>query len=216
MLVGRSKLPVFAERERILAEFDKHSVIVISGATGCGKSTQIPQFILEHIDNLYANGQSSDQPDNQVMDGEIICTQPRRISATSLAERVAAERGETVGQTVGYQIRLEKRASKHSRIMFCTVGILLRRLQNDPLLSNVSTLIIDEVHERERNCDFLLNILHDLVESKKRTNLKIVLMSATVNSELFSKYFFNCPHLFCPGFTYPVQLIHLAISQTIN
>ena len=165
----------------------------------CAESTQVPQFILEWLD---ASGlqPKAGQPD-------IVCTQPRRISAVSLAERVASERGEEVGQTVGYQIRLEKHSSPATRILFCTVGILLRRLVADPALQSVRVLIVDECHERERNCDFLLTLLRDLLP--QRPDLHVVLMSATINSALFSDYF-HAQHIFCPGFTYNVETFDLA------
>ena len=174
--------------------------MLLSAATVClcGKSTQVPQFILDHLSTTIAY-----QPHSC----DIICTQPRRISAIALAERVAAERGEDIGQSVGYQIRLERCASSSTRILFCTVGILLRRLATDPTLSSISTLIIDECHERERNCDFLLTCLRDLLPS--RPTLKLILMSATISEQLFVQYF-RASHIYCPGFTWPVQVFWLA------
>ncbi|CAN0252578.1 unnamed protein product, partial [Laminaria digitata] len=112
----------------------------------------------------------------------IVCTQPRRISAIGVAERVAAERGETVGGTVGYQIRLERRASEHTKLLFVTTGILLRRLQADPQLEGVTHVILDEVHERTVDSDFLIIILRDL--ALRRNDLTLVLMSATLNADV--------------------------------
>ena len=198
MLGGRERLPIWKQREAILELYERNQVTVISGATGCGKSTQVPQFILDHLSTDAAY-----QPHSC----DIICTQPRRISAIALAERVAAERGEDIGQSVGYQIRLERCASSSTRILFCTVGILLRRLATDPTLSSVSTLIIDECHERERNCDFLLTCLRDLLPS--RPSLKLILMSATISEQLFVSYF-GAGHIYTPGFTWPVQVFWLA------
>ena len=198
MLGGRERLPIWKQRDAILQLYEQNQVTVISGATGCGKSTQVPQFILDHLHTV---------PSYQPLSCDIICTQPRRISAIALAERVAAERGEDIGQSVGYQIRLERCASSSTRILFCTVGILLRRLATDPTLSSVSTLIIDECHERERNCDFLLTCLRDLLPS--RPTLKLVLMSATISEQLFVQYF-KASHIFCEGFTWPVQVFWLA------
>ena len=199
MLPVRSRLPISNQRPHILSLLSSHQVLVLSGATGCGKSTQVPQFILEWLDEK-GEPRSAGQPD-------IICTQPRRISAVSLAERVAVERGEEVGHSVGYQIRLEKHASAHTRILFCTVGILLRRLATDPTLASVRVLIVDECHERERNCDFLLTLVRDLLP--RRPTLQLVLMSATINASLFSDYF-QAQHIFCPGFTHPVETFDLA------
>lgn len=135
-------------------------MLVLSGPTGCGKSTQLPHMILQHMIERGDGGLCN-----------IVCTQPRRISATSVAARVAVEMGETVGQTVGYQIRLEKRASSKTRVLFCTVGILLRTLLSSEL-DGVSHVIVDEVHERDSLSDFLLIILRDLL--KKRPTLKLV------------------------------------------
>jgi ATP-dependent RNA helicase DHX36 len=168
-----------------------YQVLVISGETGCGKTTQLPQFILEEeIDNLRG------------ADCSIICTQPRRISAISVAARVASERGEELGETVGYQIRLESKRSAQTRLLFCTTGVLLRRLVQEPDLVGVSHLLVDEIHERGMNEDFLIIILRDLLP--RRPDLRLVLMSATINAELFSKYFGDAPIMHIPGFTFPV------------
>ena len=117
----------------------------------------------------------------------MICTQPRRISATSVASRVASERGEQIGKTVGYKIRLEGSMSSSTRILFCTTGVLLRRLTEDPLLSGTSHVIVDEVHERSLDSDFLLVLLRDILPH--RPTLKVVLMSATLNALAFEEYF---------------------------
>ncbi len=192
MVMHRNNLPAAKFRTKVIETLSKNQVMVISGATGCGKTTQIPQFILEHFIDSKKGGQCN-----------IICTQPRRISAIGVAERVAVERSEKIGDVIGYQIRLDNRLSKHTRINFCTVGILLRRLSTNPNLDGVSHILLDEVHERETLSDFILVILKDLL--KKRPDLKIVLMSATLNSDMFSKYFNNCPTIDIPGRTFPVE-----------
>jgi ATP-dependent RNA helicase DHX36 len=187
----REKLPAFNMREGFLKAVAANQVLVISGETGCGKTTQLPQFILEEeIDNLRG------------ADCSIICTQPRRISAISVAARVASERGEELGETVGYQIRLESKRSAQTRLLFCTTGVLLRRLVQEPDLVGVSHLLVDEIHERGMNEDFLIIILRDLLP--RRPDLRLVLMSATINAELFSKYFGDAPIMHIPGFTFPV------------
>ena len=132
----------------------------------------------------------------------MIVTQPRRISAIGVSERVAAERCEKVGETAGYSIRLENKRSNKTRILLCTTGILLRRLQCDPDLASVSHIFVDEVHERDLNTDFLLIILKELLARRK--SLKLVLMSATLNAHAFSSYFGNCPVVSIPGRTHPV------------
>lgn len=208
----RAKLPIASYKDPITSAVDSHQVVLIAGETGCGKTTQVPQFILDHMWN---QGKSC----------KILCTQPRRISATSVAERIAAERGENVGGTVGYQIRLESKGGKHSSLMFCTNGVLLRKLigsasqtsQADTRWKSQSTsnssgidvthIIVDEIHERDRYADFMLIILRDLLPS--RPDLRLILMSATLDAELFSKYFNGCPIINVPGFTYPVQTYYL-------
>ncbi|XP_017125191.1 putative ATP-dependent RNA helicase DHX57 [Drosophila elegans] len=200
---GRKQLPAFAEIERILALIERSPVVVISGETGCGKSTQVPQFIL---DNWFFRALQLPAKE-QLPHVEIICTQPRRLSAIGVAERVAAERLDRIGQLVGYQIRLENKVSQSTRLSFCTTGILLRRLASDPLLEGVTHVIVDEVHERSEESDFLLLILKNLLRERK--DLKVILMSATLNAALFSDYFGGAPVLDIPGRTYPVQQFFL-------
>ncbi|XP_017085625.1 putative ATP-dependent RNA helicase DHX57 [Drosophila eugracilis] len=200
---GRKQLPAFAEIERILALIESSPVVVISGETGCGKSTQVPQFIL---DNWFFRALQL-PPKENLPHVEIICTQPRRLSAIGVAERVAAERLDRIGQLVGYQIRLENKVSQSTRLSFCTTGILLRRLASDPLLESVTHVIVDEVHERSEESDFLLLILKNLLRERK--DLKVILMSATLNATLFSDYFGGAPVLDIPGRTFPVQQLFL-------
>ncbi|XP_016923089.2 putative ATP-dependent RNA helicase DHX57 [Drosophila suzukii] len=200
---GRKQLPAFAEIERILALIESSPVVVISGETGCGKSTQVPQFILDNW--FFRSLQLS--PKENLPHVEIICTQPRRLSAIGVAERVAAERLDRIGQLVGYQIRLENKVSQSTRLSFCTTGILLRRLASDPLLGSVTHVIVDEVHERSEESDFLLLILKNLLQERK--DLKVILMSATLNATLFSDYFAGAPVLDIPGRTFPVQQLFL-------
>ncbi|KAK2531834.1 Dhx57 [Columba guinea] len=196
LLYERQKLPAWQERENILDLLKNHQVLVVSGMTGCGKTTQIPQFILD------ASLQGS--PSNVA---NIICTQPRRISAISVAERVAKERTERIGLTVGYQIRLESVKSSATRLLYCTTGVLLRRLEGDLTLQGITHVIVDEVHERTEESDFLLLILKDIMV--QRPDLRIILMSATLNAELFSQYFHSCPIINIPGRTFPVDQFFL-------
>ncbi|KFQ68294.1 Putative ATP-dependent RNA helicase DHX57, partial [Phaethon lepturus] len=196
MLYERQKLPAWQERETILGLLNSHQVLVVSGMTGCGKTTQIPQFILD------ASLQGS--PSRVA---NIICTQPRRISAISVAERVAKERTERIGFTVGYQIRLESVKSSATRLLYCTTGVLLRRLEGDLTLQGITHVIVDEVHERTEESDFLLLVLKDIMV--QRPDLRIILMSATLNAELFSQYFHSCPIINIPGQTLPVDQFFL-------
>jgi ATP-dependent RNA helicase DHX29 len=141
MLSGRATLPVFGFRQSILATIDQNQVTIICGETGCGKSTQIPSYLLEHE---LSQGKSC----------KIFCTEPRRISAISLAQRVSEELGEgpkdlgTFRSLVGYAIRLETKTSAQTRLVFATVGIVLRMLESSGGLEDVTHLVIDEVHER--------------------------------------------------------------------
>ncbi|GAB6031855.1 ATP-dependent DNA/RNA helicase dhx36 [Chamberlinius hualienensis] len=194
----RQSLPAYAKCQEILDALNRNQAIVISGETGCGKTTQVPQFILD----------SFIQSGNGTM-CNIICTQPRRISAISVAERVAEERSEVCGEgQVGYHIRLEnKRPHSDGSIVYCTTGIVLKYLESDPTLSFASHVILDEVHERDLHTDFLMIILKDLLA--RRSDLKVVIMSATLNAHQFSKYFGNCPMLSIPGFTFPVTEYYL-------
>ncbi|CAH1124128.1 unnamed protein product [Ceutorhynchus assimilis] len=192
MVAARKKLPAWTLKHDILNSIKQSQVVVISGETGCGKSTQVPQFILDEWIGNYNNEHL-----------EIVCTQPRRISAIGVAERVADERAERIGLTVGYQIRLESKISSSTRLTFCTTGILLRRLEGEPTLPNVTHIIVDEVHERSEESDFLLLILKDLLPL--RPDLKVILMSATLNATLFSTYFGEIPLIDIPGRTFPVE-----------
>lgn len=192
----REKLPAFKMRTEFLKAVAENQVLVISGETGCGKTTQLPQYILEEgISSLRGAHYN------------IVCTQPRRISAISVAARIASERGESLGETVGYQIRLEALRSAQTRLLFCTTGVLLRKLVQDPNLTGVSHLAVDEIHERGMNEDFLLIILRDLLP--RRPDMRLILMSATINADLFSKYFRNAPTIHIPGLTFPVSEFYL-------
>lgn len=154
-------------------------MLVISGDTGCGKTTQVPKYILE-------NGQATNQEVN------IICTQPRRIAASNIAKRVATELGDRVGFKVGYQVGMESRAGPETRILFMTTGIFLMRLVNNPdSLQKYTHIIMDEVHERDLDTDFCLVVLKHLLSKQedRKLNFKLILMSATFNTELFSNYF---------------------------
>ncbi|KAM3939787.1 ATP-dependent RNA helicase DHX29 [Leptodactylus fuscus] len=202
LLSDREQLPVFAHRDYILETLSRHRVIVVAGETGSGKSTQVPQFILEDLLlNKWASGKCN-----------IVCTQPRRISAMSLATRVCEELGCESGpgaknSLCGYQIRMESRTGEHTRLLYCTTGILLRKLQEDSLLKNITHVIVDEVHERTVQSDFLLIILREILH--KRSDLHLILMSATVDSDKFSNYFSHCPIIRISGRTYPVEVFHL-------
>uniref|UniRef100_A0A671V4Q1 ATP-dependent DNA/RNA helicase DHX36 n=1 Tax=Sparus aurata TaxID=8175 RepID=A0A671V4Q1_SPAAU len=194
MLKFREKLPSYGKKE-LVELINSNRVLVVSGETGCGKTTQVTQFILDDYINRGVGSMC-----------RVVCTQPRRISAISVAERVAAERAESVGNgnSCGYQIRLQSRLPRRQgSVLYCTTGIILQWLRSDPLLSSVSHLVLDEIHERNLQSDVLLIIVKDLLST--RDDLKVVLMSATLNAEKFSRYFGNCPMIHIPGLTFPVE-----------
>ncbi|EFA08093.1 Dosage compensation regulator-like Protein [Tribolium castaneum] len=197
MIAKRTKLPAFNMKDEILKVIDENQVVVISGETGCGKTTQVAQFILDDFLQKQKGSVC-----------KVLCTQPRRISAIAVAQRVAEERGEELGHSVGYHIRMERRPPRdRGSICFCTTGVVLKIMESDASLSWVSHLILDEIHERDVMSDFILALIKKI--KAKRSDLKIILMSATLNSEKFSKYYDNAPHLNIPGFTYPVQEFYL-------
>jgi ATP-dependent RNA helicase DHX57 len=218
----RCRLPAFASRDDFLAILERSRVVIVVGETGSGKTTQrecefvrsvklftfcaVPQFIL---DSLIQSGKGSR--------AKILVTQPRRISAISVAARVHAERLDD--GSVGYAIRGESEQTERTKLLFCTTGILLRRFSNGDDFSGVTHVIVDEVrnassvflhihelaqvHERSVDGDFLLLELKELLTRK--SELKIVLMSATINHETFVRYFSNAPLLTIPGFAHPVK-----------
>ncbi|XP_074426145.1 3'-5' RNA helicase YTHDC2 isoform X2 [Larus michahellis] len=191
----RQSLPVFEKQEEIVRIIKDNKVVLIVGETGSGKTTQIPQFLL---DDCYKNGTPC----------RIFCTQPRRLAAVAVAERVAAERREKIGQTIGYQIRLESRVSPKTLLTFCTNGILLRTLMaGDSTLSTVTHVIVDEVHERDRFSDFLLIKLRNVLQ--KQTNLKLIISSAALDADLFIRYFGSCPVIHIQGRPFEVKEMFL-------
>ncbi|KAI9912786.1 hypothetical protein PsorP6_005276 [Peronosclerospora sorghi] len=204
-------LPVHRYRNELVDLVEKHPIVLVSGDTGCGKSTQIPQFLL---DDALARGRGERT--------RIICTQPRRISAISLADRVKRERVGQDPKQVGHAIRFDSSFDiKRSKLIFCTTGTLLKWLNNDPLAHGFSHLILDEVHERDQFTDFLLILIKTSI-LKHRPDLKVILMSATIQVEKFAQYF--APTLAVPiltmvgGTNFPVTTLFLedvvALVQT--
>ncbi|KAI1260499.1 P-loop containing nucleoside triphosphate hydrolase protein [Xylariaceae sp. FL1019] len=208
MIAQRQKLPAWQVRDQVVDTVLQNQVTIIAGETGSGKSTQSVQFIL---DDLYSKGLGNAT--------SIVCTQPRRISALGLADRVSEERCSQVGREVGYTIRGENKTGPHTKITFVTTGVLLRRLQTSggrtedvvASLADVSHVVIDEVHERSLDTDFLLSIIRDVL--KKRKDLKLVLMSATLDAAAFKGYFtsegLDVGLVEIAGRTYPVEDYYL-------
>lgn len=183
------ELPVTQALEQIRELLQNHQVVVIAGETGSGKTTQIPKLCLEL---------------GFAKQGLIGHTQPRRIAATSVAKRIAEELHTELGRLVGYKIRFNDIISPHTQIKLMTDGIILAELVNDPLLEQYSCLIIDEAHERSLNNDFILGYLKHI--HKQRPDLKIIITSATIEVERFSKHFDNCPIIQVEGRTFPVEV----------
>ncbi|XP_035824394.1 probable ATP-dependent RNA helicase DHX34 isoform X2 [Aplysia californica] len=177
--LDQRNLPIYQFKRKILDLVKKHQVVVVAGDTGCGKSTQVPQYLLE------AGFE------------KIACTQPRRIACISLSKRVGYETLNEYGSQVAYQVRFEKSKTASTKILFLTEGLLLRQMSSDPLLEMYSVVVIDEVHERHIYTDFLLGVLKCVL--KQRADLKLVLMSATINISLFSQYFNDAPVLKYPA-----------------
>jgi len=185
-------LPIFAKKDEIIAAISRHPVIVVSGETGSGKTTQLPKFCL-------AAGRG--------IDGLIGCTQPRRIAATTVARRIAEELGQELGGAIGYKIRFKDRSAKDAYIKLMTDGILLAETQKDRYLGAYDTIIVDEAHERSLNIDFILGILQTLLA--QRDDLKLIITSATIDTEKFSKAFGHAPVLEVSGRMYPVEVQYL-------
>ncbi|KAM4567081.1 putative ATP-dependent RNA helicase DHX34 [Odontesthes bonariensis] len=187
----QKNLPIFQYRDRIVELVRLNPVVVVAGDTGCGKSTQVPQYLL-------SAGFS-----------HISCTQPRRIACISLAKRVSFESLNQYGSKVGYQIRFETTRTTATKLIFLTEGLLLRQIQQDKTLAQYQVMIVDEVHERHLHCDFLLGVLRSLLAD--RPDLRLILMSATINIKLFSEYFNSAPVLQVPGRLFPIQVTYQPI-----
>ncbi|KPJ00035.1 Putative ATP-dependent RNA helicase DHX30 [Papilio xuthus] len=186
-------LPIDQYTKEITTTLKTSRVLVIVGAAGCGKSTRAPAAVLKALGcNTTA-----------------IVSEPRRVAAIGLAQRVAEEMGEEVGESIGYQVRLHSKVPRPSSgvILYCTSGVLLRRLQLNPGLEGCSHVFIDEAHERDVNTDVTLLLLKRALDVNP--NLKVIIMSATLDTEVFTKYFDPCPIVEVPGRTFPVQVSYL-------
>ncbi|WP_020412034.1 ATP-dependent RNA helicase HrpA [Microbulbifer variabilis] len=182
-------LPVVARRDEIAGLIEKHQVVVIAGETGSGKTTQLPKICLSLGRGIY---------------GQIGHTQPRRIAARTVANRIAEELQQPLGESVGYQVRFTDHSTEHTHVKLMTDGILLAEIQRDPLLNKYDTLIIDEAHERSLNIDFLLGYLKTILP--RRPDLKLIITSATIDLEKFSRHFDDAPIIEVSGRTYPVDI----------
>ena len=189
-------LPICLRKDEIIQSIRENQVLVLSGETGSGKTTQIPKFCL-------AAGRG--------LSGMIACTQPRRIAALTVSARIAEELGQEAGLAVGYQIRFLEKTSEKTLVKVMTDGVLLAEIQTDRYLTAYDTIIVDEAHERSLNIDFILGILSDLL--KKRKDLKVIITSATIDTEKFSKAFGGAKVIEVTGRTFPVDVIYRPLLE---
>ncbi len=189
MSEAATALPIAAHRQAILEALERHPVVVVAADTGSGKSTQIPQYCL-------AAGRGTA--------ARIAHTQPRRIAARALAARIAEERGEVLGRTVGFRVRFDDRVSDATRLVLMTDGLLLAELNSDPLLLRYDTVIVDEAHERSLNVDLLLGVLRRILP--RRPDLKVIVTSATLDVQRIATFFGGAPVVTAGGRTYPVEV----------
>ncbi|KAF4507187.1 hypothetical protein G6O67_005852 [Ophiocordyceps sinensis] len=193
ILETRRNLPVHKQRKEFLEKYHSTQILVFVGETGSGKTTQIPQYVV--FDEL-----------PQQTGKLIACTQPRRVAAMSVAQRVADEMDVTLGQEVGYSIRFEDKTGPRTVLKYMTDGMLLREAMHDHDMSRYSCIILDEAHERTLSTDILMALLKQIVS--RRPDLKIIIMSATLDAQKFQKYFNDAPLLAVPGRTFPVEIFY--------
>ena len=189
-------LPVHERLDDIKTAIQNHQVTIICGETGSGKTTQLPKICLEL---------------GRGVAGLIGHTQPRRLAARSVAERIAEELGSSLGEAVGYKVRFNDHTSRDAYVKLMTDGILLAETQTDRFLTAYDTLIIDEAHERSLNIDFLLGYLKQLLP--KRPDLKVIITSATIDAERFSRHFNHAPVIEVSGRTYPVEILYRPLNE---
>ncbi|MEA3209275.1 MAG: ATP-dependent helicase HrpA [Chthoniobacter sp.] len=191
-----AELPITARREEILEALRAHQVVIVAGETGSGKTTQLPKMCLDA---------------GLAVRGRIGCTQPRRVAALSVSRRVAEELGVNWGREVGCKMRFNDDTGRDTRIKFMTDGILLAEIQSDPLLRGYTAIILDEAHERSLNIDFLLGYLQGLL--RKRGDLKLIITSATIDTEAFSQAFGGAPIIEVSGRLWPVEIRHAPVAS---
>ena len=193
LVFKHADLPIAARREEILGALRRHQVLIVAGDTGSGKSTQLPQYCLEHGLGLA---------------GLIAHTQPRRIAARALATRIAEELSQTPGATVGFRVRFADQVSEATRLVLMTDGLLLAELTSDPLLRRYDAIIVDEAHERTLNIDLLLGVLKRLLP--RRPDLKLIVTSATLDVERVAAFFGDAPIIKVSGRSHPIEVRYAA------
>ncbi|KAI0051080.1 P-loop containing nucleoside triphosphate hydrolase protein [Auriscalpium vulgare] len=206
----RAQLPIAQGRDAIVRAVAANDVTIVLGETGSGKTTQIPQYLLEA----------------GTLAGLLAITQPRRVAATSLAARVSQEQGRPLGTLVGYAVRFDEKLSDETRVKYLTDGMLMREMMGDPMLERYGVVIVDEAHERTLRTDLVLASLKRILKERNagqapgkgkeraRNPLKVVVMSATLDAEKFSRFFDDAPVLYVKGRQHPVSVYHTATSQT--
>nr|XP_043635651.1 probable pre-mRNA-splicing factor ATP-dependent RNA helicase DEAH2 isoform X2 [Erigeron canadensis] len=197
ILEKRKTLPVWQQKDEFFKVLRENQTLILVGETGSGKTTQIPQFVLEAVELESADKRK------KFMVG---CTQPRRVAAMSVSRRVAEEMDVTIGEEVGYSIRFEDCSSAKTVLKYLTDGMLLREAMTDPLLERYKVIILDEAHERTLATDVLFGLLKEVL--KNRPDLKLVVMSATLEAEKFQGYFFGAPLMKVPGRLHPVEIFY--------
>ncbi|KAF9620940.1 hypothetical protein IFM89_015337 [Coptis chinensis] len=195
ILEKRKTLPVWQQKDEFLQALNANQSLILVGETGSGKTTQIPQFVLEAI--------KLDDKGKKMM---VACTQPRRVAAMSVSHRVAEEMDVTIGEEVGYSIRFEDKSSARTILKYLTDGMLLREAMTDPLLEQYKVIILDEAHERTLATDVLFGLLKEVL--RNRPDLKLVVMSATLEAEKFQAYFSGAPLMKVPGRLFPVEIFY--------
>lgn len=211
----RTALPVDDVLPQIVEAVRLHGAAVLKAPPGAGKTTRVPPALLDAgLADLPSTSASSKSPPR----GQIILLQPRRVAARAAAARIAEERGSTVGDEIGYQVRFERRASSRTRLLVCTEGVLLRRLQDDPFLESVSAVVFDEFHERSLDSDLALAMIRR-VRREVRPDLRVVVMSATLDPAPIARFLSDgdaggCPTIESLGRTYPVEIDYLKFSPT--
>ena len=198
----RRRLPIYFGKSQLIDEVKKAENVIIMSETGSGKTTQVPQYLLEA----------------GLAGAKMIgCTQPRRVAAISIAERVSKEMGVALGTTVGFTVRFEDNTCQQTRIKYMTDGILLREAIMDPLLMRYGIIILDEAHERTIHTDVLFGVIKQaqaMRKMKQLARLKIVIMSATLEAEHFAQYFNNAKILYIEGRKYPIKIMNTVDPQT--
>ena len=198
ILLTRKKLPVYQFLDELLEKVGANQCVVVEGETGSGKTTQIPQFLVN------AGYAPLDPATGQAM--MVACTQPRRVAAMSIAKRVAEEMDVSLGQHVGYTIRFDDLTDQSTRLKFMTDGMLLREAMTDPTLGRYKCIVLDEAHERTLSTDVLMGLLKEVLP--KRPDMNLIVMSATQDAAKFQKYFQDAPLLKVPGRTHPVEIFY--------